>query len=273
MDDFETTIFPFLLRELRKFVRIETCLVVSCITLSGYMLFNTYSPELLFLMLAVFFGCGASYGYNQLTDKKEDAVNNKRLNMFVTSKWGNYVIMGCTSIGFLSALALPLISLMIYLICMFAGFAYSFFRIKRFFLMKNIYSGTFIAAPFLIGSTTGNEFAIGMIPYFLLILLVGFTSNLIGDVRGYRGDMLAELRTMPTVIGIRTSKGLIHFNLIMFSFVVLALGYVTMIPMIPFLGAVLFFLNRDNHIMVRSSMASTFFVMILAVFLLEVMGV
>lgn len=265
--------FSFFLTELRKFIRVETCLVVSCIALSGYLIFNTYSPSMMFLFLAVFFATGASYAYNHLTDKEEDIVNNSRLNIFVTSGWGQFVILVCMAISLFSALHLSILSLTIYLISAAAGFAYSAFRIKRVFPMKNIYSGFFFSSSFLMGSFVNGLFSVEMILYFLLLFLIGLTSNLIGDVRGYRGDKLAGLKTIPVVIGIRASKGIIHLNLILFSFAAVMLGYFALMPMIPLLAMALFFLDMDNHLMARSSMALTFFVMISAIVFMRLMGV
>jgi 4-hydroxybenzoate polyprenyltransferase len=262
----------FLLTEFRRFIRVETCLVVSCIALSGYLIFNTCSPNMIFLFLAVFFATGASYAYNHLTDKEEDIVNNSRLNIFVASGWGQFAILVCMAISLFSALHLSTLSLTIYLISIVAGFAYSFFRIKR-FPVKAIYSGFFLSLPFLIGAVVENHFIAEMIPYFLLIFLIGFTGNLLGDIRGYSGDMLAGLKTIPVMLGVDLSKSIVYLNLGLFSFFSIMLGYFMFMPMIPLLVAASLFLNRDNHAMARSSIMSTFFILVSVLVFMKVLGV
>lgn len=265
--------FLFFLTEFRKFIRVETCTVVVCIALSGYLIFNNLGIGMLLLAVAMFFATGASYACNHLTDKKEDVINNKGLNLFVTNGMGYYIILGFMAISIVSALQMHMLPFSIYLICVVAGFAYSIFRIKGIFPIKNIYTGLSMAAPFLIGATSGNHLILGMIPYFLLIFLIGTTSNLIGDVRGYVGDKMTGLKTIPVAIGVKASKWIIHLNMIVFSFATIMLGYLVFVPMIPSLAAASFFLNRDDHKSTKSSMILTFLLLISAILTMEILGV
>lgn len=273
MDGFRTIKFSFFLGELRKFLRIETCAAVTCIALSGYLLFNPAGLGIVFIALTVFFGCGASYAYNQFTDKKEDAINNKGINIFAGTRTGYYLIAVCMIISIVSVLQLSLFSMVIYAACIAGGAIYSAFRIKRFFPMKNLYSGLFLSSPFFVGAAAGNVLTIEMVPYFLLIFLITMTSNLNGDIRGYVGDRISGLRTIPVVIGMKVSMWLIHLNVAAFSLITVMLGYYVFIPMIPLLAASLVFLDVGDHVHSRSSMVSTFFVMIFSLVVVRMFGV
>jgi 4-hydroxybenzoate polyprenyltransferase len=250
------------LSELRRFLRAETGVFMVCISLSGYLIFNALDARMVFPALAVFFATSATYAYNHYTDKEEDGVNNRGVNRFAAGSRGYCIIAACTAISLLSAARLSQASFAIYLISLVAGFAYSAFRIKRFFIIKNLYSGVFLSAPFLIGAAAGSALSAAMIPYFILISVIGFTSNLIGDVRGCEGDRLAGLKTIPVMAGIGTSKAIVHLNLWTVSFISIALGYFMLVPIIPSLAAVSFFVGRDDHRKARSSMISTFLVLL-----------
>ncbi len=262
----------FLIRELRRFMRIEISAAMVCIGLSGYLIFNEPGPGMIFLMLAIFFAGCSSYAYNHFTDKKEDVINNRRVNIFAESSAGYCIISACVVISILSAMQLSGISFIIYIISLVAGFMYSGLRVKGLFVVKNVYTGFFLSVPFLIGAAAG-ELVVEMAYYFLLILIMGVTINLIGDVRGHEGDREVGLRTIPVVMGIGPSKNIININLLFFSFAVLALGFVVLIPMIPLAMASMFFLSRDDHRMTRVSMISSFLVMLLVVSLMRMMGV
>jgi 4-hydroxybenzoate polyprenyltransferase len=263
----------FFLSELRRFVRVETDMVVVCMALSGYLIFNAPASDMLFLASALFFASGAGYAYNHYTDKEEDIINNRYLNFFATSKKGYYIVLACVIIGIASAAQLSPLSFGIYLISMAAGIAYSAFRVKKFFPMKNVYSGFFMSTSFLIGATAGNQILYGVIPYFLLVFLIGLTGNLLGDVRGHEGDKIAGVNTIPVKLGTKTAKRIIHFNFGLFSLTSIMSGYVLLTPIIPSLAATSFFLNRNDHRRARSSMISTFLVLVVFLAAVKITGI
>jgi 4-hydroxybenzoate polyprenyltransferase len=262
----------FFLSELRKFVRVETDMVVVCMALSGYLIFNAPASDMLFLASALFFASGAGYAYNHYTDKEEDIINNRGLNFFANSNMGYYIVLACVIIGIAAAAQLSPLSFEIYLVSMAASFAYSAFRVKKFFPMKNVYSGFFMSTSFLIGATAGNQILGGMLPYFLLVFLIGLTGNLLGDVRGYEGDKIAGVKTIPVRLGTKTAKRMIHFNFGLFSFASMLSGYLMLTPIIPSLTATSFFLNRDDHGKARSSMVSTFLILVPVLVLIKIIS-
>jgi 4-hydroxybenzoate polyprenyltransferase len=251
----------FFLDELRRFLRVDTSLLVSCIAMSGYLIFNEPSGEWIFLFTAIFFGTSAQYSYNFCTDKEEDAVNYERLNIFVIKNRGYPVILACALISIASALQLPYLTLAIYAISMVAGFIYSGFRIKRFFLVKNLYTGLFMSTTFFMGATIGNQNLGEIAPYLPLLFLFCMSGNLFGDVRGYEGDRLAGLKTIPIRFGRRAAKYIIYLNFSVISASSILLGYFFLLPMMPSMFATSFFLNRDKYKMARSSHLLTFIVL------------
>ncbi len=250
-----------ILSEFRKFLRIEVNMVMVFMALSGYIMFNKPGLDAFFLATAMFFVSGAGYAYNHYTDKEEDLINNKKLNYFVSTKTGYYIIAICAFLSIVSATYLSQLSFIMFVIAFVASFIYSVFRIKRVFPMKNIYSGFFMSISFLIGATAKNIFTFQMIPYFLLVFLIGLTGNLLGDIRGYEGDKEVGVRTIPVAIGISKAKKIVHFNFGIFSFASL-IGYYMLTPIIPSLIATSFFLNKNDHKRARMSMISTFFVLV-----------
>lgn len=265
--------FLFFFTELRKFLRIEVCIVIVFMTLSGYLIFNKPGFDMLLLSTAMFFASSALYAYNHYTDKKEDLINNKRLNFFVSGRKGYYIILVCSILSFASSLYLSFQSLAIYLIAFAASFFYSVFKVKNLFPIKNLYSGFFMSTSFLIGAAAGNRILAEMIPYFLLVFLIGLTGNLIGDIRGYGGDRLAKVRTIPVVLGVKASKKIVHFNFGLFSLASVLSGCFMLMPIIPSLAATSFFVKRDDHVKARTSMISTFFILFTVLAVMKILGV
>jgi 4-hydroxybenzoate polyprenyltransferase len=261
----------FFLSELRKFIRVETSMVAVLMALSGYFIFNDPYGNVLPLALAIFFSTGAGYAYNHYTDRKEDSVNNAELNLFVRGRKGYLVITACLVLSVSSSLFLAGLAFWLYVVALAGGFLYSGLRIKRIPLVKNLYTGVFLSLSFLVGASLGGSLVFPMVSYFLLLVLLTLTSNLMGDIRGYAGDRLANLKTIPVTIGVRASKALIYLNISLFSFATLMI-YSSFIPMIPSLGATSFFLNRGDHRKARMSMISTFFVLFPTVVLMRMIS-
>lgn len=250
-----------LLGELRRFLRIDTSMLVTGIALTGYLTFSEPGPGWVFLASAIFFGTSAQYSYNYCTDREEDAVNLERLNYFVTSRKGYAASVACAVISIASVLQLNAMTVWIYSISMVAGFAYSFLRVKKILLVKNLYTGTFMSSTFLMGAAAGGSNLAGILPYIPFVFLFCTMGNLLGDVRGYEGDRLAGLKTIPIMFSRRMAKYIIYITFLSLSVFSITLGYLFLLPMIPSMAATSFFLSRDSHRMARSSYLSTFIVM------------
>jgi len=178
-------------------------------------MFNAASFELVFVITTSFFLSAGTCAYNNVTDKKEDSLN-KRSNMFVDN--GLCIASICFSSAFLSSLFLPFVSILFSMSIIVTSIAYSFFNIKKYFLVKNFYSGIGTPQLFLLGA---GSLKFPVILYYLLMSLFFFASSLIADLRDYRGDKFVGIKTLPIHIGYERTKSIVYLSLALFLALVL----------------------------------------------------
>jgi 4-hydroxybenzoate polyprenyltransferase len=248
----------FKIKEFRAFMRLETCLYISCIGISGFLLFNSISLAIIPLSLSILLLAGASYAYNHLTDMDEDRINNKRLNLFVTNGKGRTMVMAMITAGTACALFLPLTSFLIFIACIPLIIAYSKLRVKEIFLAKNIYTGLMIGIMFLIGAAASGVITGQMIFSFLVAAFFGFMLNVLGDIRGYEGDLAAGVKTIPVFIGIGPSIRLAQSMLLGFSVYILLLRFYSFYPLTVFAFLISISLAFEKHKLARACILSSF---------------
>jgi len=262
-----------ILREFASFIRIETCLFITGISVAGYCMFNRIGIDLLFLFLSILLGTGASYGYNHLMDREEDLINNRRLNSLVLrEKIGKGLVVTFFLLGFLLSSFLSSTFVLLYSLLILLSLVYSGLRVKKMFVIKNVFTGFTIALTFLAGSLVSHELNFEVLSYFPFIFLFGLTLNILGDIRGYEGDKLAEVKTIPLVFGKDIAKKLIYLITGVFTASVVVLGFATLYPLIPFMLLIAFFLHRDDHRKSRISILSSFIFFSLFILVLNLMG-
>jgi 4-hydroxybenzoate polyprenyltransferase len=247
-----------LFKELIMFMRPETCLFMSGIASSGYLLFNSPGIGWIFLFLTVFFTSATAYSINYLTDKEEDLANNITPNAFVVNGKGVFAVASFILVSFISSLFLSKLSFIFYLICLIWGLAYSMFRIKKIFLLKHFYIALTFVITFLIGTTVGSQFTIEMLTYLPLMFLFGFLLNMLGDLRGYEGDRSIGMKTIPIVFGHSAAKRILHFIVGLVFISVVALGHGALFSLLPFVLLISFFLSIDNLKSARLCILSSF---------------
>jgi 4-hydroxybenzoate polyprenyltransferase len=232
------------LKEFIDFMRPETSLFISGMAATGFLLFNPIGPGLFYAFFTVFFLSAFGYSLNYLEDKNEDLLNNERLNIFVTNGMGPYVAAFFLAGSFIFSFQLSGIAFWIFLASVPLVFAYSKYRIKEVFLLKNVYTGATMAVMFLIGAAAGtlNSGALFFMPF---VFVFGFVINLLGDIRGYIGDRDAGIKTVAVVLGVGTTKNLIHVS--MWAFIGATVFFNSaMYPLLPFALAISFFLERGE---------------------------
>jgi len=236
----------FFLRELWRFIRLETCLYITGMAASGFLLFSGMGPGLLPLLAATFFLTAASYSYNQFTDEKEDSINNGGLNLFVKhSRIGIFVTLLCLSISLYSVMLIPSV-LHIYIIIMVLALCYSGLRVKRILILKNLFTGSVIALAFLFGAGASHPITSGVMMYYIFITTWAFAGNLIGDLRGMEGDRIVNLRTMPIAFGYQESRLMVY---LLYAFLIAFMVIFNMVPLfftIPFAVLTLFYVARND---------------------------
>jgi 4-hydroxybenzoate polyprenyltransferase len=248
----------FSVKEFAKFIRAETCLAVSAMAAAGYFLFNPPDATSLFLILSVFLATAGGYAYNHMTDVEEDRINDRKLNSFVTGGNGMRIVAAMVTAGVASALFLPPHSLFLFLISIPVIMAYSALRVKRIFLAKNLCTGLTMGFVFLIGVSVSGAINNDIIYVFSAIFLVGFAGNMVGDIRGYEGDLASSVNTLPVMIGVGPSVRLAHLLFLGLSSQILISRYYLLYPVVPFTFLVSFFLASGRHKHARYSAILSF---------------
>ena len=228
---------------LLDFIRFRICIFVSFLAIISYLLFNPIGMNLILVFLASFFGCAGVYSYNNITDKKEDLINRGRINPFVYDNTGSLIITSCFFLGALFLLVLPAICTFFYLTSTIMGLIYSSFRIKRYFLVKNLYTGFGITQVFLLGAAKLNS---DVILYYFLFSVLLFVGSLISDLRDYRGDRSVGIATLPVVFGYNTAMLVVYFLLILFSVLIIGLNLYNLVILLPFIVFMVFFLRKNK---------------------------
>ncbi len=229
------------------FVRLRICLFLTSIGVIGYLLLNSVSSQLIFVVLSCFFAVAGAYAYNNMTDKEEDLVNRKGFNPFVLKK-GSYLIIALFFlVGFYFSTFLSFISVTFYLLGVLVSVIYSFFKLKKYFLVKNIYSGFGVSLVFLLGA---SSIAYETVEYYILISFFIFIASLISDLRDYEGDRLSNIRTLPVSLGYDNCKKLVFAFLSLFSFTILFFS--GFIILLPFTMVMIYFLIKNKPTLAHS---------------------
>lgn len=181
---------------------------LSCVGVMyiSFYLFGFHPP--LYLLLSGFLATFSIYSLNMITDVKEDMLNqSQRLELISHKKVVYLLFISSYSISlFLSYMVKPICSLIL-LIPLIVGIIYSIeiknFRLKKVFLGKNI-SISFswaIEASLLPFIFYGNNAC--LIAVFSFIFIKGMINTILFDLRDVRGDSVANIKTVPAVIGKR----------------------------------------------------------------------
>jgi len=146
------------------------------------------------------------YLLNTVTDFKEDIINNPQKAELISHRKKIYIffIVSYTTSLFVGYLVKP-VCVLILLIPLLVGIFYSIeikdFRLKNVFLGKNVsisFSWAMDASlfPFLFQKNIISFFAV-----FSFIFLKGMINTILFDLRDIRGDAIANIKTIPVVIG------------------------------------------------------------------------
>ena len=227
-----------------NFIRIRICISVTLIALLGYIIFNPLTTLILFVITSSFFLCASGYSYNNITDKKEDLINRGRINPYVNRKVGGCIVVFCFSIGLLSSYFLSSLSFIFAALFSVLIVAYSFFRLKRYFLLKNVYTSMLIAIPFIIGANM-PFINMELVHHYLLVSLFIATGSMISDLRDYEGDRKNNIRTIPVVMGYENAKKLIL--MIIPVSMVLLLTSRSLFTLLPFAFLILILVYKNKH--------------------------
>jgi 4-hydroxybenzoate polyprenyltransferase len=178
------------------------------------------------LLLIAFSGSMLIYGLNRRTDRQEDQISLPERSEFSRHYGGYFLGVSIPLFGISLVLAtLQSIAVLVVVLMPFAiGILYSYFRLKRIFLLKNL--------AISLGATAGLLVVVAVyfpplstwLPLFGILFTGVLVNTLIFDIKDIPGDASAGIRTLPVTLGIRKTRG--------FCFVLLGIMMLLAIPLI-----------------------------------------
>jgi geranylgeranylglycerol-phosphate geranylgeranyltransferase len=225
-------ILPFLI--LYSIIKSRTLVYGFALATIGTFLISsdTKVPDFLVLIRlipSVYFLALATYLYNDLTDYEVDKVNGRDTNLSL--KKINYKKILYSTIGFFVISILLAFSINIQtgigsLAFLVLGIAYSHPRIqlKKIFLVKTIVTafGGFIAS--LMGALAVQSISHIGISASIILFLMYFINGPLGDIGDMNGDKKVGRRTIPIVLGMKKTFGII-FGAISLMVIILIVNY------------------------------------------------
>jgi 4-hydroxybenzoate polyprenyltransferase len=186
--------------------------ILAQVLCAYYVIHLKYSIDLAILFLGTTAVTAAGYMINDYFDVKADAINKPK-KVFVGRKVSRletllfvFIFNTCTLIAILFS-SLPRLYFWIFLSTIFCLWLYSYL-LKRSFLAGNLLVAFFSAYSIFILSYLGRSNNV-------LLSLTGFAflSNLIREIikdcEDLKGDLLLNSRTIPIVLGLTVSKGIV----------------------------------------------------------------
>lgn len=237
------------LNDFLRYIRFNLCLFSVFIAVSGYLVHNAPSKDMLFVALTSFFLCAGAYSYNNITDQKEDIVNRGKANPFASSAEGKVIVFLAFFFGFLSSFFLTPLSILFSAINVLTSLAYSAFRIKKHLLIKNIYSGFGVAQVFLIGAAAFSITKEILFFYFLISFFI-MVESIISDLRDYKGDKVSGIDTIPVSLGYDKTRHLVI--LLLAAYLIPISLYAKLAVLLPFVFLMLFAVARNNPALAHS---------------------
>jgi len=229
--------------DLLDFIRLRICFTVLLISMSGYLLFASPDSGVLLAALSMFFVFSGGYAYNNIKDKAEDLLNRGRINPIVNADKKYIIVLFCFITGFICSLFFSGYSVATFLFILLLNFSYSFFSIKKYFLIKNLYTGFVISLAFLFGAAAASTLTAEVVIYYLLMSFFIFIGSLISDLRDYAGDKKTGTRTLPVILGFDKTKKLVYLLFSLFSFMVILLPKFTIL--LPFVLIMVWLLRKN----------------------------
>jgi len=196
------------LKDLIGYFRLDISVFGTSFGAVAYLLVSPPGFRLLPVLSSCFFLTAFTYSLNRLFDREEDRANDNTETTLTDSNVGPFLTFVCLVLGILSAYYISFPALSIAAFGAFLGGTYSFFRLKRFFLLKNLYTTSGLSLLVLLGFAGAGEFGQGALFYATFILFL-FLASIVSDMRDYYGDKITNLRTLPVRIGLKKTRKVI----------------------------------------------------------------
>ncbi|MBC8053655.1 MAG: UbiA family prenyltransferase [Sphingobacteriaceae bacterium] len=178
-------------------------------------------PDII-LMLIAFSVMFFIYTINRFSDLKEDIINAPNRVYFIY-KYGKYLLT-LSSIAFLSSIIYallfhPVMAVFISLPVLI-GIVYSFFGLKRIFLMKNVFVGLAWGILALINGAYYGVFSPQLIAFSIIVGVMMIINSTVFDLKDIEGDSFHNIITLPVKLGIGKTKmvcSMLNLSLVMFT--------------------------------------------------------
>ena len=251
------------------FIRINLCIYGIFFGLLGHLLFNNISTSIIWICASCFFLVAGVYSYNNITDKKEDSVNRRKINKYSKSKKGIFAASLFIFLGVLFAYMISEFSFVLSMLFIFLGISYSLFRMKSLILIKNMFTSLLISILFLIGINHYDP-TLQFFLYYSLFFLFVLLGSIISDVRDIEGDKKAGLKTLPALFGQTTTKIIISVGILSSFIIILCLDSWYVYVLIPFLLISLLYTYRNNPSKAHSIQNVSVIVLVALLFIVSI---
>jgi 4-hydroxybenzoate polyprenyltransferase len=148
---------------------------------------------------------------------------------------------------------------------------YSKYRLKEIFILKNIYTGAGTGFVLVIGASASGTLTGAVIYPFIATFFFGIMANMLGDIRGYAGDLAAGVKTLPVKMGLVPTARIFHTMMLGLSICIL-FGYRAFLPIVPFTILISFFLAAGMNRAARYTLLCTFVSLSAFILMVKIQG-
>jgi 4-hydroxybenzoate polyprenyltransferase len=209
--------------EIILFSNIATAINAVCVSLITFYLIG--HPILFSILLTVFSGTLLIYTLNRYTDREEDIINNPHRLWFL-ERYGKATLTiaaGLYIISLFFLLQLKLAAFVIALLPLIIAILYSMFRLKKVFLLKNISVSSGLLCAVLIVFVIFGDFTIFSLLLAVFFFLAFLVNTIICDIKDIEGDVRYNISTLPGIYGLRKTKMVCYFLLLLGALMIPAL--------------------------------------------------
>ena len=179
---------------------------VATLTLLAFILLK--HPIIVTLILVAFSGTLLIYTLNRFSDIREDSINLPGRVAFIR-RYGRIILIFSAVVYGVSLVMIALhstIAAVVAVLPVLIAISYSFFRLKRYFLIKNILTCAGVICSILIVGAYYDDFSTGMLFLTVIVFIAALVNTIIFDIKDIKGDTLCNIRTIPVTCGFTMTK-------------------------------------------------------------------
>ncbi|MFH1228847.1 MAG: UbiA family prenyltransferase [Candidatus Aenigmatarchaeota archaeon] len=122
-----------------------------------------------------------------------------------------------------------------------SSLSYSCFKIKKYSLVKNLYTALGVGTAFLVGAAYISAEVMWSYSLFFFFIMI---MSLISDLRDYEGDKKSNIGTLPVSIGYENVRKILFVLLGLFS--VQSIFSYKLFAFLPFTFSMMYFLYKNR---------------------------